>query len=132
MISISTSKLEHYQHEYHTWLRVIDFYKQENDHLKTRLSEALLIKSDKKFLTIAEQYHHKFVLQDVFMKVLGKNIDDVGDALNALSIPMISKEIKLDEKIDAKRKKICNKIEFFERNFTRLIKEFNEYFLTAI
>jgi hypothetical protein len=132
MISISTSKLEHYQHEYHTWLRVIDFYKQENDHLKTRLSEALLIKSDKKFLTIAEQYHHKFVLQDVFMKVLEKNIDDVGDALNALSISMISKEIKLDEKIDAKRRKLCNKIEFFERNFTRLIKEFNEYILTVI
>ena len=57
-----------------SWLRLIEFYRQENALLKYRLSELVDDSEDKKFLQLAEHYQNEFLLKDETLKKLLKNV----------------------------------------------------------
>ncbi len=126
MTRVNSSKLEHYQHEFQTWERMLDFFKQENAFLKTRLSEVLDQKIDKEFLANAEHFQNKFIIQDEFMDELKHDIREVKG--------MVEKNIYpegLDKLTVSKYKRLRNEMEYLEKSFAALRNDFNEYLLSV-
>ena len=56
------------------WERLLDFFKQENSHLKIRLSEVLDDKTDKDFLALAEHFQNQFILKDEFVDEMSHDV----------------------------------------------------------
>ena len=69
MVNNNLSRLEHYRHEYLTWERMLDFFKQENAFLKTRLSQVVDKKTDRDFLAYAEHFQNQFIIKDEFIEM---------------------------------------------------------------
>lgn len=69
-------KLEQYQHEAGMWLRALDFFKQENNHLKNRLSAVVDKTSDKLFLAQAEHFQNQFIIKDEFVDELKHDVNE--------------------------------------------------------
>jgi len=129
MTSSYTAKLDQYRHEYMTWKRVLEFFKQENAFLKTRLSEVVDRNTDREFLALAEHFQNQFIIKDEFMDELRHDINEM-DA--GLTIPVGSAKIMLDKKMEAKQNKLRNEIEYLEKNFTQLKNEFNKYLVSVL
>lgn len=110
-----------YIHENNTWLRLLEFFKQENAVLKNRLAEVLDYKSNKEFLALAEHFQNLFILKDEF-------IDELRHDVNS-QLQLLSSKDKLlpDEKLIRKQVKLRNEMEYLEKNFAKLKNEFNRY-----
>lgn len=126
MTRVNSSKLEHYQHEFQTWERMLDFFKQENSFLKTRLSEVLDQKIDKEFLANAEHFQNKFIIQDEFMDELKHDIREVKGIFEK-NITAIG----LDKVTENKYKRLRNEIEYLEKSFSSVKNDFNDYLLSV-
>jgi len=74
MNKIKISTHQHFLHEVQTWMRSLDFYKQENEFLKNRLSQVLDSNSDKIFLDFAEQFNTKFLFMDDYIQELNRDL----------------------------------------------------------
>ncbi|MGG9963464.1 hypothetical protein [Ferruginibacter sp. SUN106] len=129
MTSSYTAKLDQYRHEYLTWKRMLEFFKQENAFLKTRLSEVVDRNTDKEFLALAEHFQNQFIIKDEFMDELRHDINEM-DA--ELKIPSESAKITAAKKTEAKQTKLRNEIEYLEKNFTQLKNEFNKYLISVL
>lgn len=127
MSHIKISGMDQYLHENLTWDRALDFYLQENAFLKTRLSQVLDKNTDKNLVALAEQFQNRFIHNDEYMKDLQTDIV----MLQRLLKNFIARPKPDENKIVQKHKKLRNEMESFEKNFAKLIKEFNQ-FLTAI
>src|ERR1700712_1970228 len=68
------SKQDQLRHENNTWNREIEFFKQENAFLKTRLSVVIDSKNDKKFIQVAEYFQNQFLLKDELINQLKTHI----------------------------------------------------------
>jgi len=123
------SKLDQYYHEYRTWQRMLEFFKQENAFLKTRLSEVVDRKTDRDFLALAEQFQNQFIIKDDFIGELKHDINELETILkeNSGSVKVLP-----DKKIEAKHNKLRNEIEYLEKNFAQLKNEFNKYLLSVL
>ena len=62
------------KHELSSWLRLIEFFRQENALLKYRLSELVDNNDDRNFLQIAEYFQNEFLLKDDTLKKLLKSV----------------------------------------------------------
>ena len=129
MANTYMSKLHQFHHEYQTWKRLLDFFKQENAFLKTRLSEVVDHNTDKDFLALAEQFQNQFIIQDEFIDELKRDIHSMEfllkeDALQQKNSP--------DKRKEAKQSKLRNEIEYLEKNFSRLKNEFNKYLIANL
>lgn len=127
MSHIKISGMDQYLHENLTWDRALDFYLQENAFLKTRLSQVLDKNTDKNLVALAEQFQNRFIHNDEYMKDLQTDIV----MLQRLLKNFITRPKPDENKIVQKHKKLRNEMGSFEKNFAKLIKEFNQ-FLTAI
>lgn len=127
MSHIKISGMDQYLHENLTWDRALDFYLQENAFLKTRLSQVLDKNTDKNLVALAEQFQNRFIHNDEYMKDLQTDIV----MLQRLLKNFIARPKPDENKIVQKHKKLRNEMGSFEKNFAKLIKEFNQ-FLTAI
>ena len=118
-------KLQQLKHESDMWKRVLGFMKEENIHLKNRLSEILKTDISNDLLMKAEAFQNSFVREDdlilflqndiaVFDKLLMREIFEDGTIMN-----------KLTESLKAIRKNISNE----ERQFNKLKLEFSNYLL---
>ncbi|MFC0775034.1 hypothetical protein [Terrimonas alba] len=118
-------KLQQLKHESDMWKRVLGFMKEENIHLKNRLSEILKTDISNDLLMKAEAFQNSFVREDdlirflqsdiaVFDKLLIREIFENGTIMN-----------KLTENLKTIRKNISNA----ERQFNKLKLEFNNYLL---
>ena len=118
-------KLQQLKHESDMWKRVLGFMKEENIHLKNRLSEILKTDISNDLLMKAEAFQNSFVREDdlilflqndiaVFDKLLMREIFEDGTIMN-----------KLTESLKAIRKNISNA----ERQFNKLKLEFSNYLL---
>ncbi len=123
------SKSEQFQHENQTWSRAIDFYKQENNFLKTRLSEVVDQKSDKDFLAMAEHFQNSFIIKDEF-------IDEMNHDINAQSRMLKESEVNglpaLNEKLVKRQDKLRNEVEYLEKDFAQLKNEFNKFLANVL
>jgi hypothetical protein len=122
------AKLDQYRHEYRTWQRMLEFFKQENAFLKTRLSEVVDRNTDKEFLALAEHFQNQFIIKDDFIGELKHDINEMETILKGSIVQL--KNIP-DKKIDAKHTKLRNEIEYLEKNFTQLKNEFNKYLVSV-
>lgn len=118
------SKAEQFLYETLGWSRLLEFHKQENSYLKTRLS--LVVDhhagaSD--FLTRAEQYQNLFLQKDDFIEELLK---DVHNQEIHLTEPALNKK-PLEDKLVRKQQKLRNEVESLERQFADLKNGFHKY-----
>jgi L-lactate utilization protein LutC len=123
------SKLDQYHHEHLTWERMLDFFKQENAFLKTRLSQVLDRKIDKEFLALAEQFQNQFIIKDDFIDELKHDINEMETAVKESSGLM---KIVPDIKVETKHNKLRNEMEYLEKNFAQLKNEFNKYLVSVL
>ena len=118
------SKGEQFYHENKTWERAIDFYKQENSYLKTRLSEVVDQQIDTGFLALAEHFQNQFILKDEFIRELQQGIHS---QQTVLKNGFINEGPKIDNHTIKSQEKLRNEIEYLEKDFARLRNEFNKY-----
>ncbi len=129
MADIKISKAEQYFHEVLTWRRVLEFFKDENSYLKTRLSKVVDQHTDKNFLELAEQYQNNFILKDDYINELRHEINFQESKLKEI----IEADLKIPNKMVLnKQTKLRNEIEFLEKEFTKLKNEFNKYLDTIL
>lgn len=105
---------------------MLEFFKQENSYLKTRLSEVLDHTSDKDFLALAEQFQNKFILKDEYIDELRHDVNTQDQNLKLVPDDLIS------EKQLKRQNKLRNEIDYFEQDFVRLKNEFNKYLLSIL
>ncbi|WP_462220940.1 hypothetical protein [Ferruginibacter sp.] len=123
------SKLDQYRFEYLTWERMLDFFKQENAFLKTRLSQVLDRKIDSEFLALAEQFQNQFIIKDDFIDELKHDINEMERAVKESTVAM---KIVPDIKVENKHNKLRNEMEYLEKNFAQLKNEFNKYLVSVL
>lgn len=110
------------------WERLLDFFKQENSYLKTRLSEVLDNKTDKDFLALAEHFQNQFILKDEFVDEMLHDVREQEKNLNILA----EKKAIIEERLIKKQQKIRNEMEFLEKDFNRMKNEFNKYLVSVL
>ncbi len=130
MTSSYSAKLDQYRHEYMTWKRMLEFFKQENAFLKTRLSEVVDRNTDREFLALAEHFQNQFIIKDEFMDELRHDVNELESITKIIS--GIQKNTAPDKKIESKQNKLRNEIEYLEKNFTQLKNEFNKYLVSVL
>ena len=123
------SKLDQYRFEHLTWERMLDFFKQENAFLKTRLSQVLDRKIDSEFLALAEQFQNQFIIKDDFIDELKHDIHEMERAVKESTVIM---KIVPDIKVETKHNKLRNEMEYLEKNFAQLKNEFNKYLVSVL
>ena len=126
MAPVKLSKPDQYHHENKTWIRMLNFFKQENSYLKNHLSVVLDHSTDKNFLALAEQFQNKFILKDEF-------IDELQHDINRQEMNLSDTgENNMDVKLTKRQEKLRNEMEFFEKDFNNLKNEFNKYLSTTL
>jgi hypothetical protein len=129
MTDVKISKPEQFYHENQTWLRSLDFFKQENTFLKNRLSEVVDHRTDKEFLALAEQFQNQFILKDEFIDELRHDINLQQQVLKDDHSISLKPE---NNKITKKQVKLRNEMEYMEKDFTHLKNEFNKYLASVL
>lgn len=116
--------LEQFHHENMTWLRSIDFFRQENSHLKTRLAEVVDNTSDKEFLAQAEHFQNQFIIKDEFLDELRH---DVNEQERSVIEKNKGRDLYIDEFFKTRQQHLRGQMEYLEKEFTSLRNEFNHY-----
>jgi hypothetical protein len=122
------NKTDQFLHECMTWERLLDFFKQENSFLKTRLSEVLDHKTEKDFLALAEHFQNQFILKDEFIDEMVHDAREQQKNLDGLTI----KKIDLEEKLIKKQQKLRNEMAYLEKDFITIKNEFNQYLTSKL
>ena len=117
------NKTTQFIHECMAWERLLDFFKQENSYLKTRLSSVVDHRTDKDFLALAEHFQNQFILKDEFIDEMAHDVKEQEQLLKTLSI----QKIILQERVIKKQQKFRNEMEFLEKDFIAIKNEFNNY-----
>jgi hypothetical protein len=128
MNSNKNTGTEQYLHETQTWGRALDFYKQENAFLKTRLSQVLDNNADKIFLAAAENFNNRFIFIDEYIAELRQD--------TRIQIDMLKQSISGNHEKDnvmlAMQKKLRGEMERFEKEIYNLKNEFNKKLVTYL
>ncbi len=122
------NKTEQFLQECAAWLRLLDFFKQENSYLKTRLSVVLDHKTDRDFLNNAEHYQNLFILKDEFINEIAKDAkmheEKLKQAVQLRKTP--------DDKQVRQQQKLRNEVDHLEKEFTRMKHDFNKALLAVL
>jgi len=127
-----SAKLDQYQHENLSWSRSLEFFKQENAHLKDRLTQVVDKTSDRNFLAQAEHFQNQFIIKDEFIDELKHDVNEQArmikdyskKGLNGLEVgvtPFSSVQEKLREQML-----------YLEKDFSALRNEFNTYLSSQV
>jgi glutaredoxin 2 len=116
-------KLEQLQIEVDTWKRFIDFFREENIHLKNRLSNILKNKFDTTLLEQMENFQSKFIKHDGLIIFLKKDITELDKLLMIEKSNQNKISDVLDNKFDKFRRNLVNS----EKQFYQLQIDFNGY-----
>jgi uncharacterized protein YnzC (UPF0291/DUF896 family) len=117
------SKPGQFSYENRSWIRLLEFFKQENNMLKNRLAEVVDQKADRDFLALAEQFQNKFIVKDEFIDELRHDINKQLDEI------VVTPDRLTGEKLNKCQQKLRNEMVYFEKEFTMLRNEFNKYLL---
>ena len=126
MSQVKISKTEQFHHENKTWIRLLEFFKQENYFMKNRLSEVLDHNVDKVFLALAEQFQNKFILKDEYIDELRHDINNQDQILTDSYGGLV------DNKMTKTQEKLRNEMKYFEKDFYMLKNEFNTYLSSVL
>lgn len=128
-VSIAANKTKQFYYENLTWERLLDFFKQENAILKTRLSEVVDQLTDKDFIELAEHFQNVFIIKDEFIDELRHDINNHEILLNTL---LASTDERADKKILKKQEKLRNEMEALEKDFMKDKNQFNKYLASIL
>lgn len=118
---MSISKQDQFKHENTTWERSLDFFKQENSFLKTRLSVVTDSKDDKEFLKLAEYFQNQFLLKDELIRDLKANVNKQKE-----NITLNLKNGEMPKDLFIKQEFLRKELTYLESDFSRLKNEFNQ------
>jgi hypothetical protein len=128
IVMTHNKKFTQFRHESDTWKRYLQFIQQENNHLKTRLSQVLQHDTDEQFLERAEYFQSKFIAEDDTVNMLRQDIHELDN--------MLSKEMPEDantiKELQKKLKKMHKDMEIVERQFNKLKSDFNLYLTESL
>ena len=116
-------KLMQLRYESETWKRMLAFMKDENVHLKIRLSDVLKNNFDKQFLEKLENFQSSFVNEDDLISVLRNDVA----GLDKLLVWESLEENDCMRHIENKMASIRNNIDQAEKQFRGLKLEFISY-----
>ena len=122
------SKSEQFLQECGGWIRLLDFFKQENSYLKTRLSFVVDHKAESDFLTLAEQFQNQFILKDEFITEITRDVKKQEYSL----VETTTKKNPADEKLIKTQQKLRNEIEYLEKDFSSTRNEFNKFISSVL
>lgn len=106
-----------------SWLRLVEFFRQENALLKYRLSEMVDNSDDGRFLQTAEYFQNELLLKDESLKKLIKELQDYSD--------IIQNKPALSPQLINTHNKLRNDILQFGENYQSLSRDFNETMLQS-
>ena len=116
--------LEQYHHENMTWLRSIDFFKQENSFLKNRLAEVVDGTTDRGFLAQAEHFQNQFIIKDEFLDELRH---EVNEQERDLTVQFRHQSFSADIVMKDRQQQLRGQMQYLEKEFSNLRYEFNYY-----
>jgi hypothetical protein len=125
-----SAQLDQYQHENMTWVRSLEFFKQENAHLKDRLAAVVDKTSDKYFLAQAEHFQNQFIIKDEFIDELKHDINEQSRIMRDYSKKMLING-SADSFTDV-QEKLRDQMQYLEKDFGDLKNEFNNYLTEQI
>lgn len=112
------------EHEYNSWKRRLEFFKQENALLKYRLSEMVDSSEGTNFLQMAEYFQNELLLKDEGLKKLTTSLLEFANETKE-----IRNQERFAEELIVKQKELRKNILEFEQSFLNLSNEFNEKLL---
>lgn len=121
--------LEQYHHENMTWLRSIDFFRQENSFLKNRLAEVVDGTTDRDFLAQAEHFQNQFIIKDEFLDELRH---DVQEQERDLTHRFRHQNFSPDSAMRDRQQQLRGQIHYLEKEFNSLRYEFNNYLSSTL
>ena len=121
-------KFTQFRHESDTWKRYLQFIQQENNHLKTRLSQVLQHDTDEQFLERAEYFQSKFIAEDDTVNMLRQDIHELDNMLSK----KIPEDANIIKDLQKKLKKMHKDMEIVERQFSKLKSDFNLYLTESL
>lgn len=121
-------KFTQFRHESDTWKRYLQFIQQENNHLKTRLSQVLQHDTDEQFLERAEYFQSKFIAEDDTVNMLRQDIHELDNML----LKEIPEEANTIKELQKRLKKMHKDMEIVERQFNKLKSDFNLYLTESL
>jgi hypothetical protein len=128
IVMTHNKKFTQFRHESDTWKRYLQFIQQENNHLKTRLSQVLQHDTDEQFLERAEYFQSKFIAEDDTVNMLRQDIHELDNMLSK-DIPEDANTVK---ELQKKLKKMHKDMEIVERQFSKLKSDFNLYLTESL
>ena len=112
------------EHEYNSWKRKLEFFKQENALLKYRLSEMVDSYEGTSFLQMAEYFQNELLLKDEGLNKLTTSLQEfVNDGEE------VRNQERYEEELIANQNELRKKFLKFEKTFLSLSNEFNEKML---
>ena len=121
--------LEQYHHENMTWLRSIDFFRQENSFLKNRLAEVVDGTTDRDFLAQAEHFQNQFIIKDEFLDELRH---DVQEQERDLTLRFRHQNFSPDSAMRDRQQQLRGQMHYLEKEFNSLRYEFNNYLSSTL
>lgn len=123
MTPTTANILEQFHHETMTWIRSIDFFKQENSFLKNRLAEVVDGTMEKEFLAQAEHFQNQFIIKDEYMDILKHDVNEqekrLVDRHGSSTLP--------DRELETRQLGLREQVAYLEKDFTELRNDFNRY-----
>lgn len=116
-------KFKQLQYENETLKRLLGFMKDENVHLKTRLSEVLKNNFDNRLLEEVENFQSRFIKED---ELIGLLRNDAAE-LDRLLAREIFEDGQITDQVVKQLKKLQRNIKIAEKQFSKLKLEFNNY-----
>ena len=123
----ASNKTAQLLNENFTWKRLLESFIQENNFLKTRLSEVVDRQNDKMFIACAEEFQNDFILKDEFILDIVNDIKGLEKNLQLAS----AQKIEPDEKTCKRQEKLRNEMNNLESEFAVLKTQFNKYLLSV-
>lgn len=127
-MNIMSAALDQFQFENMTWSRSLDFFKQENAHLKDRLSEIVDKTSDKHILAQAEHFQNQFIIKDEFIDELKHDINEQAKLIKDCSRKNQNGTVDFCSIQD----KLREQMQYLEKDFAELRKAFYEYIIKSL
>lgn len=121
--------LEQYHHENMTWLRSLDFFRQENSFLKNRLAEVVDGTTDRGFLAQAEHFQNQFIIKDEFLDELRH---DVHEQERNLTQRFRHQNFSPDILMRDRQQQLRSQMQYLEKEFNSLRYEFNNYLASTL
>ena len=112
-----------------TWLRSIDFFRQENSFLKNRLAEVVDGTTDRDFLAQAEHFQNQFIIKDEFLDELRH---DVQEQERDLTHRFRHQNFSPDSAMRDRQQQLRGQMHYLEKEFNSLRYEFNNYLSSTL